>query len=189
MPGRDGGGEGRARLRRTGAGMSLPVRADFRFFLGHRVRYVELDTQGIVFNAHYLTWYDEAVSDYIRATGWDYQAEVKASGADFHVVRGLVEYKVAIGRRAEIEIGARTTRVGRTSVSFQPAVFPRGEDTLLATGEIVWVLTDQATRRPVPIPGSAARHAGGVGTAGLPAAGLTRMLPRRPAPACDPSSR
>lgn len=152
MPGCDGGGEGRARLTRTGAGMSLPVRADFRFFLPHRVRYVELDTQGIVFNAHYLTWYDEAVSDYIRATGWDYQAEVKATGADFHVVRGLVEYKVAIGRRAEIEVAARTTRVGRTSITFQPAVFPQGADTLLATGEIVWVLTDQATRRPVPIP-------------------------------------
>jgi acyl-CoA thioester hydrolase len=132
--------------------MTLPTRADFRFFLPHRVRYVELDTQGIVFNAHYLTWYDEAVSDYIRATGWDYQAEVKASGADFHVVRGLVEYRVAIGRRAEIEIAARTTRIGRTSITFQPAVFPKGDATLLATGEIVWVLTDQAARRPVPVP-------------------------------------
>jgi acyl-CoA thioester hydrolase len=132
--------------------MTLPVRADFRFFHPHRVRYVELDTQGIVFNAHYLTWYDEAVSDYIRAAGWDYQGEVKATGTDFHVVRGLVEYRVAIGRRAEIEIGARTLRVGRTSITFQPAVFPRGEATLLATGEIVWVLTDQATRRPVSIP-------------------------------------
>jgi len=135
-----------------GAASRLPGRADFRFFLSHRVRYVELDTQGIVFNAHYLTWYDEAVSDYIRAAGWDYQAEVKASGADFHVVRGLVEYKVAIGRKAEIEIGARCTRIGRSSIAFQPAVFPKGGDTLLATGEIVWVLTDQATRRPVPIP-------------------------------------
>jgi acyl-CoA thioester hydrolase len=132
--------------------MTLPVRADFRFFLAHRVRYVELDTQGIVFNAHYLTWYDEAVSDYIRAAGWDYQAEVKASGADFHVVRGLVEYKVAIGRRVELDIAARTLRVGRTSLTFQPAVFPKAGETLFATGEIVWVLTDQATRRPVPIP-------------------------------------
>jgi acyl-CoA thioester hydrolase len=137
---------------RHGAGMAPPTRAEFRFFHPHRVRYVELDTQGIVFNAHYLTWYDEAVSDYIRATGWDYQAEVKASGADFHVVRGLVEYRVPITRRAEIEIGARTTRIGRTSVTFQPAIFPKDDTTLLATGEIVWVLTDQSTRRPTPIP-------------------------------------
>lgn len=153
MPGRDGGGEDGAGLRMDGAVKHLPDRADFRFFLAHRVRYVELDTQGIVFNAHYLTWYDEAVSDYIRAAGWAYQDEVKASGADFHVVRGLVEYKVAIGRKAEIEIGVRATRIGRSSVAFQPAVFPAGGDTLLATGEIVWVLTDQATRRPTPIPG------------------------------------
>lgn len=152
MPGRDGGGEDRAGLRMDGAVKRQPSRADFRFFLSHRVRYVELDTQGIVFNAHYLTWYDEAVSDYIRAAGWAYQDEVKASGADFHVVRGLVEYKVAIGRKAEIEIGARCTRIGRSSVTFQPAVFPAGGDTLLATGEIVWVLTDQATRRPIPVP-------------------------------------
>lgn len=130
--------------------MTPPTRADFRFFLAHRVRYVELDTQGIVFNAHYLTWYDEAVSDYIRAAG--YADSMRVPGADFHVVRGLVEYKVAISRRAEIEIGARCTRIGRSSIAFQPAVFPAGEDTLLATGEIVWVLTDQATRRPIPIP-------------------------------------
>ena len=135
-----------------GAGAALPARADFRFFRPHTVRYVELDTQGIVFNAHYLTWYDEAVSDYIRAAGWDYQAEVKASGADFHVVRGLVEYKVAIGRAQRIEVAAKAIRIGRSSIAFLPAVFPAGEDTLLATGEVVWVLTDQATRRPTPIP-------------------------------------
>jgi acyl-CoA thioester hydrolase len=135
-----------------GAAPRLPTRADFRFFRPHQVRYVELDTQGIVFNAHYLTWYDEAVSDYLRAAGWDYQAEVKASGADFHVVRGLVEYKLAIGRAARLEIGARCIRIGRSSIAFQPAVFAEGSDTLHATGEIVWVLTDQASRRPVAIP-------------------------------------
>lgn len=129
---------------------AAPTRADFRFFHGHNVRYVELDTQGIVFNAHYLTWYDEAVSDYVRAAG--YADAMRLAGADFHVVRGLVEYKVAIGPKAAIEIGARCTRIGRSSIAFQPAVFPAGGDTLLATGEVVWVLTDQATRRPVPIP-------------------------------------
>jgi acyl-CoA thioester hydrolase len=109
-----------------------------------------LDTQGIVFNAHYLTWYDEAVSDYVRAAG--YADDMRPAGAEFHVVRGLVEYKVAIGPKAELEIGARCTRIGRSSIAFQPAVFARGGDTVLATGEVVWVLTDQATRRPTRIP-------------------------------------
>ncbi len=133
-----------------GVAKRLPSRADFRFFYEHKVRYVELDTQGIVFNGHYLAWYDEAVSDYIRAAG--YSEAMKDAGAEFHVVRGLVEYKVAIGRKAEIEIGALCTRIGRSSITFHTAVFPKGGDTLLATGEIVWVLTDQETRRPTPIP-------------------------------------
>ena len=36
---------------------------------------------------------------------------------------------------------------------FSVVTFTADGDTLLATGEIVWVLTDQATRRPIPIPG------------------------------------
>ena len=137
---------------------AAPTRADFRFFYEHAVRYVELDTQGIVFNAHYLTWYDEAVSDYVRAAG--YEDAMRLAGAEFHVVRGLVEYKVAIGPRARLEIGARCTRIGRSSIAFQPGVFLKGDDTLLATGEVVWVLTDQATRRPVPIPDAMRRLLG-----------------------------
>ena len=58
----------------------------------------------------------------------------------------------AIGRKAEIEISAHCTRIGRSSITFHTAVFPKGGDTLLATGESVWVLTDQETRRPTPIP-------------------------------------
>ena len=46
-------------------------RSNFRYFLPLSVRYNEVDAQGIVFNAHYLTWYDMAVSAYIRAAGWD----------------------------------------------------------------------------------------------------------------------
>ena len=70
-------------------------RSSFRYFFPLSVRYNEVDAQGIVFNAHYLTWYDMAVSAYIRAAGWDNRAEIKASGADFHVVRALVEYLCA----------------------------------------------------------------------------------------------
>jgi len=33
------------------------------------VRYVECDQQGIVFNAHYLTWADEAVMPVLQGLG------------------------------------------------------------------------------------------------------------------------
>jgi len=127
-------------------------RSSFRYFFPLSVRYNEVDAQGIVFNGTLLTWYDMAVSAYIRAAGWDNRAEIKASGADFHVVRALVEYKVGIGHDEELAIGVRTTRISNSSIAFQPAVFHADGDRLLATGEIVWVWTDQTTKRPIPVP-------------------------------------
>jgi acyl-CoA thioester hydrolase len=37
-------------------------------------------------------------------------------------------------------------------MTFELAIFRKDESELLATGEIVWVNTDQTTHRPVPIP-------------------------------------
>ena len=38
-----------------------------------RVRYVECDMQGRVFNGHYLTWVDMALNEAIRDIFGDYQ--------------------------------------------------------------------------------------------------------------------
>lgn len=42
-------------------------RSDFRFFHRLRVRWAEVDMQKIVFNAHYLMYFDTAIADYWRA--------------------------------------------------------------------------------------------------------------------------
>jgi hypothetical protein len=44
-------------------------RQDFRFFHRLRVRWAEVDMQKIVFNAHYLMYFDTAIADYWRAMG------------------------------------------------------------------------------------------------------------------------
>jgi acyl-CoA thioester hydrolase len=42
------------------------AKSDFKFFYPIRVRYAETDLQGIVFNAHYLTYFDTAIYEYLR---------------------------------------------------------------------------------------------------------------------------
>jgi acyl-CoA thioester hydrolase len=127
------------------------ARASFRFFHPLRVRYSEVDQQGVVFNAHYLTYYDTAITEYCRALPYDLFGEAKTSGIDFHTVRSLVEYKAPIRFDAEIEVGCRAARLGRSSLAFALGIFPQGGETVLATGEIVWVNTDQRSHKPVPI--------------------------------------
>ena len=47
---------------------------------------------------------------------------------------------------------SRSARIGRTSLTFAPAIRVAGEAEPRATGEVVWVHADQATMRAVPLP-------------------------------------
>ncbi|WP_128923414.1 acyl-CoA thioesterase [Bradyrhizobium guangxiense] len=126
-------------------------REDFWFFHPFRVRYSEIDGQGVVFNAHYLTYFDTTITEYFRALGYDQYADAKATGIDFHVVKSLIEYKAPVGFDWELDVGARVVRIGNSSLVFELAIFRKGGTDALVTGEIVWVYTNQETHRPVPI--------------------------------------
>ena len=126
-------------------------RSDFRFAFPFRIRYSEIDGQNIVFNAHYLTYFDTAITEYMRWLDYHYAAEVKKTGLDFHTVKTVVEYKAPIYFDEEIEVGCTIARIGRSSLVFQFAIFGKTGD-LRATGEVIWVFTDQRTRETVPVP-------------------------------------
>lgn len=131
---------------------ALPVRSDFRFFHPFRVRYSEIDGQMVVYNAHYLTFFDTAIFEYYRAIGYDQTREAKEHLEDWHVVRALVEYRAPLVYDQEFEVAVRVGRMGRTSLTYALAIFPQGADTLLTTGEVVQVYTDQRTHRSTAIP-------------------------------------
>jgi acyl-CoA thioester hydrolase len=129
-------------------------REQFWFFHPFRVRYSEIDGQGVVFNAHYLTYFDTAITEYFRALGFDQYADAQASGIDFHVVKSVIEYKAPVRFDWELDVGARVARIGNSSLGFELAIFPKGGTDALVTGEIIWVYTNQETHRPVTIPAS-----------------------------------
>ncbi len=130
----------------------MPHRSAFWFFCPLRVRYAEVDRQGIVFNAHYLTYFDVGITEYMRALGYDYLTQPERTGADFHVIKSLVEYRAPIRFDEEIETAVRTARIGRSSLTFELAIFGKGEEELRASGEVVYVNADQATHTAAPLP-------------------------------------
>ncbi len=130
----------------------LPARADFPFFHPFRVRYSEIDGQRVAYNAHYLTWFDTAIFEFYRALGYEQTREAHELLEDWHVVRALVEYRAPLVYDQQFEVAVRVARMGRTSLTYALAIFPLGENTLLTTGEIVQVYTNQRNHRPVAIP-------------------------------------
>ena len=83
------------------------ARSEFKFAWPFRVRYSEVDGQRIVFNAHYLTYYDTAITEYFRALPYDYIGQVERTGEDFHTVRTLVEYQQPIEFDEDMDLGAQ----------------------------------------------------------------------------------
>jgi acyl-CoA thioester hydrolase len=130
----------------------MTTRSTFPFAFPFRIRYSEIDGQSIVFNAHYLTFFDTTITEFMRWLGYDYAGEVKKTGLDFHTVKTLVEYKAPIYFDEEIEVAIKAARIGRSSLTFAFAIFGKTANDLRATGEVVWVFTDQKTRETVPVP-------------------------------------
>ena len=67
-------------------------KTDCKFIYTFRVRYAEVDAQGIVFNAHYLTYFDCLITEYYRKLKYNYALEVKKNQKDF--IRSVSEYGI-----------------------------------------------------------------------------------------------
>ena len=130
--------------------MAQLSRADFRFFHRLRVRWAEVDMQKIVFNAHYLMYFDTAIADYWRALALPYEAAMQQLDGDLYVVKATVEFHASARVDDQIEVAMKCSRIGSSSMTFTGAIF-RGDQHLIS-GEIVYVFADPATQTSRPVP-------------------------------------
>lgn len=123
---------------------------DFRHRLPLRVRWAEVDLQGVVFNGHYLTYCDVCVTEYWRAVGLRYPDDFLAQGSDLFVRKATLEYHAGAVYDDELEICGRTARIGRTSLTFVVEMYRRGQpERSLIDGELVYVNADPVKKTPL----------------------------------------
>jgi acyl-CoA thioester hydrolase len=114
-----------------------------------RVRYSECDAQGVVFNGHYLFFYDVALNELWRDRIGPYQ-EMIDRGVDLVVAEATTRFLASARFDEELDIEMRVKHLGTTSMIIQP-VFRVGER-LVADGEVRHVFVDPATMRKTPMP-------------------------------------
>ncbi|EGI78554.1 YbgC/FadM family acyl-CoA thioesterase [Hylemonella gracilis] len=125
-------------------------RLDFRFLHRLRVRWAEVDMQKIVFNAHYLMYFDTAISDYWRVLALPYDEAMQRLGGDLYVKKATVEFHASARMDDQLEVGLRCARIGNSSLQFIGGIF-RGEQ-LLISSELIYVYADPATQTSRPVP-------------------------------------
>jgi len=118
--------------------------APFRHTL--RVRYAEVDMQGHVFNAHYLTYIDDACSAWLRDRIGDYQA----AGFDLVVKTASLTWHRGAGFDDELAIDVTVRRWGTSSfdVAFEGSVDERP----VFTATLTYISVTPGTVTPAPPP-------------------------------------
>jgi acyl-CoA thioester hydrolase len=129
-----------------------PGRSDFVFFHTLRVRWAEVDLQKIVFNPHYFTYFDCAVTEYMRTIGFPYPDGFAALGTDTFAVNAIANFRASARYDDLLDIGARVAHIGRTSFRVELGVFRHDE--LLVDGALVYVNGALDTHTPQPVPQS-----------------------------------
>ena len=130
--------------------MPTPRREDFRFINPLRVRWSEVDQQKVVFNAHYLTYFDIAITDYWRALAIPYEASMPGLGGEPFVRKATVEFHASARLDDQLEVGLKCARIGTSSMGFVGGIFR--DEQLLISSELVYVFADPHAQVPVPVP-------------------------------------
>jgi YbgC/YbaW family acyl-CoA thioester hydrolase len=115
-----------------------------------RIRWAEVDLQGIVFNGHYLTYFDTAIAGYWRSLALPYEESMKRLGGDLYVKKATLEYHGSAHFDERCEVGVRCERIGNSSMPMRMGLFRDAR--LLVEGEMVYVFADPATQTSKPVP-------------------------------------
>ena len=117
-------------------------------------RYAEIDQQGVVFNGHYLTWFDEALTgllDHLDAT----YPDLIATGHDIQLVHTDIDYMASVRWRDAVRVAVKCERIGSTSFTLGFGVFRRDgttDEQIAVRGHNIYVVvsTQDWAKRELP---------------------------------------
>jgi acyl-CoA thioester hydrolase len=114
-----------------------------------RPRYAEVDAQGVVFNAHWLTYFDEACTRWFEHMGF---APKEAFFRDFDImlVKAVLEWQGPAGFDDAVDIAVTCPRIGMKSFDVRFASSIDGRSTCMGT--ITYVSVKPGTHDSTLIP-------------------------------------
>lgn len=125
---------------------------EFRYYQPIQVRYNDIDAQGHVNNAKYVTYIEYARFRYLTELGlWDGKSfmDLGLIVADCHV-----SYLAPIKLNQRIRVGTRVSKIGNKSLVFSSQIEEEDTAKIMATAEIIMVSYDYNTETTIAVPGN-----------------------------------
>lgn len=125
--------------------------SNFHFYHPIEVRYGDLDPQGHLNNAKFVTFFEQARIQYFRYLGLFKQGQsfmdIGVILADVHIA-----YKKPVEWGTPVKVGVRTMKIGNKSMTVEQCVVHAETGEVFALGEVVMVAYDYYTAKSIPVP-------------------------------------
>ena len=128
------------------------AQSDFKFKTSVRVRWMECDAQGIVYNGAYLGYLEIGQAEYYRNLGFAIYTIPESGYIDFAVVKSTLEFKASAKVDEIIDLYVQISKIGNTSLTLNMEIYPAGSDRLLTEIETIYVGYDAVTESSKPVP-------------------------------------
>ncbi|KAI7784930.1 thioesterase superfamily protein [Diaporthe eres] len=127
------------------AGLRTRRRGDYYFILEYRTRWSDNDQYSHMNNSVYNFLYDSVVNTYLMQ-----HCGLRPKDGDQYglVVHSHNDYFSSVAFPAVTELALRVNKLGKSSVTYEVALFEQGCDEVKSVGEFVHVFVDRATGRP-----------------------------------------
>ncbi len=119
------------------------------FLVTIRPRYGEVDRMGVVYHAHYLSYFEIGRTEFMRSLGTPY-AELETRGFRLAVVEAAVRYRRPALYDQELEVAVTLAQVGRATVTFRYELWD-AEGAVLSSGHTRLGCMDE-DNRPCALP-------------------------------------
>ncbi|HLC02644.1 MAG TPA: thioesterase family protein [Anaerolineales bacterium] len=123
----------------------------FRFHTPIKVRYNETDQQGHVNFAHFLSYFDVGLTEYLDMVGYPYAAMLD-EGVDIVYIESHCNYDAPVYWPEVLRIHSRIGHLGTRSIRFDFEIRAERDDRRVARGHIVAVSVTKGSLEPCPIP-------------------------------------
>jgi acyl-CoA thioester hydrolase len=125
--------------------------SEFKFYYPIEVRYGDLDAQGHLNNAKYLTYFETGRINYFTHLGLFTPGQ---SFMDVGVIMAetRITFHAAVEYGTPVKVGVRTSKMGGKSMTVDQNIVHAETGEMLASGYVILVAYDYHTRRSIPIP-------------------------------------
>lgn len=125
--------------------------SDFRFHHPIEIRYGDLDPQGHVNNAKYLTYFEQARVYYLIQLGLFNKdqsfMDVGIIIADIHIT-----FHTPARYENPIKVGVRTSKIGNKSMTVEQCVLNADTGKVFAAGTVILVTFNYRQHKTIPVP-------------------------------------